>query len=128
MKRFAQSPGREQAIVRVLRRDQHNVKITRQRAMLKGIVEQMKLWAKPGLGKASGSIARLADDHWHFQFAGDQQRFVPKLLRQAARVDEQDSFRVASITAGEHVELDVAGLQQLTEQNNERRLARSARG
>src|SRR5580700_10735458 len=128
MQRLTQAPGWKQPVGRILRRNQHNVEIAGQGAMLKSVIEQMKLRPEFQFRKSSSLVAIFSYDHWHAQFAREQQRFIAELLRQARGIDQPHSSRFSSVSPRQHVELDAARREQLAEQKHERSLSRAARG
>jgi hypothetical protein len=88
----ADAPFREQAIARILRRDQNNVELASQGPMLKAVIEQMELRAKFRFGEAPRSAAILPDDHRDLQFACNQKRFVAELVRQPCGVHQMNAL------------------------------------
>ena len=125
-KRLAQPADGQQRILRVAGRDQHDVEVARQSPMLEAIVQQVQLRTESLLGQSPGGVAVFADDDRHSQLARDQQRLVAKFARRAARIDQRHARGLAPVAAREHIERNAALLQQLAQQNEERRLARAA--
>src|SRR5437868_4262648 len=99
-----------------------------QRAVLEAVIEQMKARTKELLRINAGMVAIFADNNRNTEGARDQQRLVSELFHRTARLDQQNSFAGASVTAREHVKLHPARLQQLTQRNYKGRLAGAASG
>src|ERR1035437_9585673 len=70
--RLAHPADGQQRISRVTGREQHDVKVARQSAMLEAIVEQVQQWTKSLLTQLPGSVAVLADDDGCSQLSRDQ--------------------------------------------------------
>ena len=96
--RLPQASSRKQAVLRILRRDQHNVEVAGQRAVLKAVVEQMKLRSEFRFGEASCLVAIFADNHRHLQLARNQQRLIAKLLRQSCGIDQTHTLATGART------------------------------
>jgi hypothetical protein len=97
---FAKATSWQELVSGIVWRYQNDLEIAGQSAVLKAIVEQMKLRAKLGFGKASGAVAILADDYRNLQTAGDQQRFITELLRRSSGINVQNTASGASVPAG----------------------------
>ena len=104
-------------------RDQHDVEVPRQPAVLESVVEQVSLRPELLFGKQAGGIAIFADNDGHTQLARDQQRLIAEFLRRTCRIDQRTPFVCAAIAAREHVEGDAALLQQFAQHDEKRRLA-----
>ena len=73
-------------------------------------------------------MAGFADDDRHIQTPRHQQRFVAEIMRETGRVDQGHAPGLASVTAGEDIEFHAPRFEQVSQQQDERRLARSADG
>ena len=96
--------------------------------MLKAIVEQVELRPEFLFRKDSGSVAVFADDDWDLQTPRHQDRLIAEIGRGSGGIDQGHASGLASVAAGEDVELDVSLFQQLSQKEHERRFARSADG
>src|SRR5438874_961020 len=95
--------------------------------MLKAVVKNVELRVELSLRQLSGFKAAFADNHRTTEPACDQQRLVPEIRHIAVRIHYSCAPRFPPITAREHVKLDAAVPQHLTEHNDERCFAGSAR-
>ncbi len=125
--RLPQTPRRKQSVIRILLRDQRNVEISREAAVLKAIVQQMHLRAKSEFGKPPCLVPIFSHNDRNLQLARDQQRFVAKLLRQAARIHQQRAPAMPPVSPRQDIELNSPRLEQLAQQQHERSLPRPAR-
>jgi hypothetical protein len=69
---FAQAASWQQAIVGILRRDENNIEIASEGAVLKAVVEQVELRAESGFSEAAGSVTIFPYDHWDLKLPGNQ--------------------------------------------------------
>src|SRR5437763_15434734 len=95
--------------------------------MWKAVVKNVELRVELSLRQLSGFKAAFADNHRTTEPACDQQRLVPEIRHIAVRIHYSCAPRFPPITAREHVKLDAAVPQHLTEHNDERCFAGSAR-
>src|SRR5437763_14232709 len=96
--------------------------------MWKAVVKNVELRVELSLRQLSGFKAAFADNHRTTETACDQQRLVPEIRHIAVRIPYSCAPRFPPITAREHVKLDAAVHQHLTEHNDQRCFAASARG
>ena len=122
MQRLAQAPSRKQFVGCVLWRYQNNVEVAGQRTVLKAVVQQMKLRSEFLFSKLSCFIAIFTHNHRHLELARNQKWFVAELLRQSCGIDQPHTLGTSPVPSRQHVELDAARLEQLTEQHHEWRL------
>jgi hypothetical protein len=59
--------------------NQHNIEITRQGAMLKAVIQQMKLWAEAFFREQPSLVSILTHNHWHAEAPCQEQRLVAKV-------------------------------------------------
>ena len=83
--------------------------------MLESVVKQMQLRTEVLLRIYPGGITVLANYDRHPQLARDQKRLVAELARCARRIDQCNAFRLAAVSAREHVEQDAALFEQPAE-------------
>ncbi len=121
------SPHRNQSVFRILRSNQNNIEIPRQRAMLKAVIEQMKLRPEFRLGKKPGFVPVFSHDHRRLQLARHQQRLIAELLRQPCRIDQPHARGLSPVSPRQHIKFDSARLEQLAQQHHKRSLSRSPR-
>jgi hypothetical protein len=103
---LAHAAAGEQTVFGIFWREQYDVEIASQTAVLKAIVKQMKFWAEVGFGQASGCEAVFAYEYGHLQATGDQNRLVAEISRRSVGIYFQRSAAGAAVASGEHVELD----------------------
>ena len=103
--RLAETSGGQEAVSRIFRRDQDDIEIAGEGAVLEAIVEQVELRSELVFRENSSCVAVLANDDGYSQTSGHEQRFISKVARGTARVDQRDPFCLASVAAGEDVEL-----------------------
>src|ERR1019366_8032946 len=77
------------------------------------------------LGDSARVITAFTDDHRNAQPPRDQQRLIAEVGRVAIGLNHQDAASLAAVSAREHVEPNAARLQQFTEHNHKRGLART---
>src|SRR5215468_10376732 len=90
--------------------------------MLKTIVQQVELRPEFRLGQLARLITVLPKNNRNLESARNQERFISKLFGRAARIHEEHPTRPSAIPAREYVEFHAARLQQLPQQDHERRL------
>lgn len=83
---LAQAAGGKQTIFGILRSEQDDVEIAGQGAVLKAIVEEMKLWPEFGFGHAASFETTFAYEDGYLQPLGDEQRLVAEIMRGAGGV------------------------------------------
>jgi hypothetical protein len=71
-KGFAQAASWQQAIACILGRDENNIEVTGEGAMLKAVVEQVELRAESGFSEAASSVTIFAYDHWDLKLPRNQ--------------------------------------------------------
>jgi hypothetical protein len=135
--RLAQVASRQQGVMEPIATiEQENIDVAVELAVLKSVVEdvhrwQVKLedvWRRRGLGKLAGTEALTGNEDGDAGFAGDQKRFVSKIVGCAIGVDAGGALAQSSIAAGENVNAEAAALEGLGERDGERRFARAAGG
>src|SRR5947199_10315754 len=102
---------RQQRASLIFRGQQDDIKVTVQAAMLKAVVQEVKLAGKLLFGQKACLIPVSPNDHWRLQLARNQKRFIAKLGRRAVRIDNCDLSRRATVTSGESIERDSPFLQ-----------------
>ena len=78
-------------------------------------------------GDSARLITAFTDDHRNAQPPRDQQRLIAEIGGVAIGFNDQDAASFAAVSAREHVEPNAARLQQFSERNHERSLARTTR-
>src|ERR1017187_4794557 len=107
-------------------RDQNDVEISRQPPMLEAVVQQVRLQGELLFREMSSLVSVSAHDDRGSQFARNQQRLVPKLLRRTCGIDQRDASRATTVTPREHVESQSPLLQQFTQQDDKWRISRAS--
>ena len=115
-------------ISRIFGRNQDDIEIPSQPAVLKTIVEQMPLRSEARFSQAGGFIPIFPHDHRNLQPSSDQQRLIPEILRGSSRIDQQNPTRPPPVAARKNVELHSTRFQQFAEKENKRRFSRASRG
>src|SRR5882724_6967009 len=124
--RLAQTAARQQAILKIRGIDHHNIEVACQGAVLKSVIQQMDTHSELRFREQASFVTLLAYDHRHSQSPCDEQWFVAKLRCFSVRIDRVNSRGGSSVSAREHIELHSAGLQKLTQGDDEWRFTRSA--
>jgi hypothetical protein len=125
--RLAQAARRQELVAKIIGSEEHNVKVAKQGAVLKAVVEKMQLRLEFLFRDETGFVAALADNDGDAQTVSDQNWFVAVFRGGAFRVNHQHAARLAAVAAGENVETDAASLQQLAKSNHKRSFSRAAR-
>src|SRR5437764_1292150 len=123
---FAQASSRKQAVTGVLGRDQDDVEIAGQSAMLEAIIKQVQLRPEFLFRKAASFITVLAYDDGDVQPSCHEYRLIAEFASRAGRVNQQYAARAASVAAGEDIKLYVALLEQLAKEQNKGRFTGTA--
>ncbi len=96
--------------------------------MLEAVVEKMELRSELFLGENSRSVTGFPDDDRNIQTPCHEQRFVAEIMGRARWVYQQHAVALASVAPGEDIEFQATGFQQLSQQEDKGRFARSADG
>src|SRR5579864_2463934 len=101
--------------------EQNDVEVAGQGTMLESVVEEMQLRRGLLFREKAGLVPIFPDDDRALQATSDQQRFIAEIIRRAVRINREHATRATAISARQNVESNVAGLEQLAQQNHERR-------
>src|ERR671923_2674348 len=105
---FAQASSREQAIAGVLGRDQDDIEIAGQSAMLEAIIKQVQLRPEFLFRKAASLMTILPHDDRDVQPSCHEYRLIAKFESRAGRVNQQYAARAASVAVGGDIKVHVA--------------------
>ena len=122
-KRLAQTSRWEQMVGSVLRRDQHDIEVTGQCAMLETVVEQVQLRSEASLRKLASQKPIFSHDHRNLELARDQKWLIAKLLRKSGRIDQKNTAALSPVTTREHIKFHSPGFQKFSQEKNERSLS-----
>src|SRR5690242_4002915 len=121
--RFAQPSHGKQSSPLVLRGQQNDIKIAMQAAMLKSVIQQMKLAGPLLFSQPTGLVSIGANNHRCLQLSRDQQWLIAKLLRRSVGINHCNFNRPTAVAAGKHVEINPSLLQQLAQRDDKRCLS-----
>src|SRR5205807_9824909 len=125
---LAEASGGKQTIASVLGRDQNDIEITGQAAMLEGVIKKVQLWAEFVFGEAAGRITIFANNDWDVQPTSNEYRLITEFTSRPGRINEQYTARAASVAAGENIELYSALFEQLAKEQDKRCFTGTAHG
>jgi hypothetical protein len=103
---LAQPSGWQQSVIEIALGHKHNVEVSRQRAVLKTIVEDVQLGMESLLGNPAGLITPSTNYYGNTQPPRDQQWLVPEFGGGAIGLYHEDAARFAAISAREHIEVN----------------------
>src|SRR5881275_122576 len=100
-----------------------------QAAVLKPVIQEMQLRTGESFFCQQPSLITVGAHHYRrFEFAGNQERLIAKLLRRSLRIYRNDVFGLTSVAAGKHVKLDTALLQHPSHHDDEWGLSTASSG
>jgi hypothetical protein len=132
---FAKIAGREKAIVPVAPIEQKNLLIASQLTMLEAVVENVdsrlvlvRGCVRVGFGKLTSfeSLPRNVDGETGF--AGNEERLVAEVVDGAVGADAGGESALATVAAGENIDMNAPLGERLSKRDGERSLARAAGG